>query len=102
MKSRTLAFTAHFLALGVAMPVAQTEALKNNTRTFVRLNLTEPMNWVAGNSLFPGRVIAGYNAGLDQYTSAEAWASYVLEKCKGFEACTSAYSVQGESSFLGG
>lgn len=61
---------------------------------FTQVALTPPLDWVAGNSLFPSQVIAGYNAPLDEYTAAE-WSAHILEECKGFPACTSAGGFQG-------
>ncbi|RDA87762.1 hypothetical protein CP532_2476 [Ophiocordyceps camponoti-leonardi (nom. inval.)] len=38
-------------------------------------------NLIAGKRLFPGNVIAGYNADYGNYT-AESWAQHVLDECK--------------------
>lgn len=61
---------------------------------FTQVALTPPLDWIAGGSLFPSQIIAGYNAPLDEYT-AEEWSAHILDACKGFEACTSADGFQG-------
>ena len=61
---------------------------------FERVPLTEPLNWIAGRSLFPGRVIAGYHAEVSDY-DATSWAEKVLGDCKNYTACTSSLSYQG-------
>jgi len=64
---------------------------------YKRVNLSKPLNWIAGPSLFPGNVIAGYNADLSEY-NAEGWAAYILKQCKAFSACTSTISNQATNS----
>lgn len=61
---------------------------------FTQVALTPPLDWIAGSSLFPSQIIAGYNAPVDEYT-AEEWSAHILDACKGFEACTSADGFQG-------
>jgi hypothetical protein len=61
---------------------------------FEPVNLTPPLNWLAGPGLFPGNVIAGYNADLTEY-DATSWGAHILEACAGFTACTSALAYQG-------
>lgn len=61
---------------------------------FTQVALTPPLDWIAGSSLFPSQIIAGYNAPLDEYT-AEKWSAHILDACKSFEACTSADGFQG-------
>lgn len=61
---------------------------------FTQVALTPPLDWIAGGSLFPSQIIAGYNAPLDEYT-AEEWSAHILDACKGYEACTSADGFQG-------
>ncbi|KZL78849.1 hypothetical protein CI238_12822 [Colletotrichum incanum] len=65
--------------------------------SFVQVTLPAPQNWVAGGSLFPGQVIAAYHAELKDY-SADTWSAYVLEKCKGYTACTSSMSYSAINS----
>lgn len=62
---------------------------------FTQVALTPPLNWIAGNSLFPSQIIAGYNAEVSEYT-AEEWSAHILEACQGFSACTSADGFQGK------
>ncbi|KAK6824124.1 hypothetical protein RU639_005269 [Aspergillus parasiticus] len=57
----------------------------------VRLPLPPPDNWVAGPHLFPGKVIAGYHANLDEH-DAKGWHEYINQKCEKFHACTSTVS----------
>lgn len=73
--------------------VAATAAALN----FTQVALTPPLNWIAGSSLFPSQIIAGYNAELAEYT-AEEWSAYLLDTCKTFSACTSVDGFQGVSS----
>lgn len=73
--------------------VAATAAALN----FTQVALTPPLNWIAGSSLFPSQIIAGYNAELAEY-SAEEWSAYLLDTCKSFSACTSVDGFQGMSS----
>lgn len=61
---------------------------------FTQVALTPPLDWIAGSSLFPAQIIAGYNAPLDEYT-AEEWSAHILDACQSFEACTSADGFQG-------
>lgn len=70
--------------------VAATAAALN----FTQVALTPPLNWIAGNSLFPSQIIAGYNAESAEYT-AEEWSAYILDACKSYAACTSADGFQG-------
>ncbi|CAG9985042.1 unnamed protein product [Clonostachys byssicola] len=65
--------------------------------TFELVPLEDPQNWVAGNSLFPSNIIAGYHADYDAYDS-QSWSSYVLEKCKAFAQCTSSETFSGMST----
>lgn len=65
--------------------------------TFALVPLEDPQNWVAGNSLFPSNIIAGYHADYDAYDS-ESWSNYVLEKCEAFAQCTSSETFSGMST----
>ncbi|KYK55118.1 hypothetical protein DCS_07080 [Drechmeria coniospora] len=84
-----LAASFLLVASALSSPVASTEP------TFDRVKLADPQNWVAGISLFPSQIIAGYNAKLDEYT-AQQWADHVLAECKKFRACTSTVSFAGK------
>ena len=66
--------------------------------SFYPVPLPPPENWIAGRQLFPGQVIAGYNAIYDDY-NADTWAKLILEKARGFEAATSCSSFSGERFF---
>lgn len=66
---------------------------------FTQVALTPPLDWIAGSSLFPSQIIAGYNAPLDEYT-AEEWSAHILDACQSFEACTSADGFQGMFSVI--
>ncbi|KAF2441584.1 hypothetical protein P171DRAFT_74145 [Karstenula rhodostoma CBS 690.94] len=65
--------------------------------SFAPVNLTAPLNWIADSYLFPGNVIAGYNANLTAY-DATSWGAHVLAACAGFTACTSALAYQATNS----
>ncbi|WQF90297.1 hypothetical protein CDEST_15311 [Colletotrichum destructivum] len=65
--------------------------------SFVQVPLPAPQNWAAGGSLFPGQIIAAYHADAKDYT-ADTWSAYVLEKCKGYTACTSSLSYSAINS----
>ncbi|PFH57842.1 hypothetical protein XA68_14495 [Ophiocordyceps unilateralis] len=56
-------------------------------------------NMVAGKRLFPGNVVAGYNADYGNYTS-DTWAGYILDQCKTVykEACDSTISFSAINS----
>ncbi|THU99530.1 hypothetical protein K435DRAFT_630891, partial [Dendrothele bispora CBS 962.96] len=54
-------------------------------------------DYIAGPTLFPGQVIAGYNAPNDAYT-AETWAKYILDKAKSFDAAKSCCSFSAINS----
>lgn len=82
------------LALTAAI-LAATGMAQDQSRDFVQVELADPQNWIAGPSLFPGDVIAGYHADMDQYDT-DSWAEYVLEKCKGQNACDSTSSYSGK------
>lgn len=77
--------------------VAATAAALN----FTQVALTPPLDWIAGPSLFPSQIIAGYNAPLDDYTAAD-WSAHILDACKSFSACTSADGFQGMFSLIPG
>ncbi|KAB8271310.1 hypothetical protein BDV30DRAFT_148780 [Aspergillus minisclerotigenes] len=62
----------------------------------VRLHLPPPHNWVAGPHLFPGKVIAGYHANLDEH-NAKGWHEYINQKCEKFHACTSTVSFSANN-----
>lgn len=66
---------------------------------YVPVPLEEPLNWSAGRRLFPGNVIAGYNAGYGEYNK-DTWAEHVLQQCKTFSACESSLSFSGRFCFL--
>ncbi|KAK1961962.1 hypothetical protein LY78DRAFT_587599 [Colletotrichum sublineola] len=86
--------------LGTAAAVASTAvsaAPLEPRASFVQVPLPTPLNWVAGSSLFPSQIIAAYHGELGDYT-ADTWAAYVLEKCKGYTACTSSMSFSGINS----
>jgi len=54
-------------------------------------------DYIAGDELFPARVIAGYNAKYDEY-DVESWAEYVLKSAQTFSAATACVSYSGESA----
>ncbi|VUC32282.1 unnamed protein product [Clonostachys rosea] len=88
------------LSLSTILPGAlfAMEALAEpTTDKYIRVLLEEPQKWVAGSRLFPGNVIAGYNAGLGDY-NAESWSNYVFEKCKSFDQCTSSLAFSAINS----
>ncbi|KAK1758800.1 hypothetical protein QBC47DRAFT_409635 [Echria macrotheca] len=72
---------------------------ESDDRTFEKLDLPAPLNWSAGKSLFPGRVISGFHGDLDQY-DAEGWAQHVLEQCKDptNSGCTTGLGFQATNS----
>lgn len=61
---------------------------------YVPVPLEKPLEWSAGRRLFPGNVIAGYNAGYEDYDK-DTWAKHVLQQCKTFTACESTLSLSG-------
>ncbi|CAH0047307.1 unnamed protein product [Clonostachys solani] len=65
--------------------------------TFALVPLEDPQNWIAGDSLFPSNIIAGYHADYDAYNS-ESWSNYVLDKCKAYAQCTSSETFSGINS----
>ncbi|GKT57157.1 hypothetical protein ColTof4_11309 [Colletotrichum tofieldiae] len=91
MKVATLLNTAVAVSAGVSAAPLEPRS------SFVQVALPAPQNWVAGGSLFPGQVIAGYHGELGNYT-ADAWSAYVLEKCKSYAACTSSITYSAINS----
>ncbi|KHN94069.1 uncharacterized protein MAM_08078 [Metarhizium album ARSEF 1941] len=79
------------------LPILFAAATAVTAEEFERLHLPSPQNWIAGSRLFPGSIIAGYNADYDKY-DAKSWAQHVLTQCKGYEACTSSLSFSGINS----
>ncbi|KAG8161180.1 hypothetical protein KVR01_009444 [Diaporthe batatas] len=73
--------------------VAATAAALNLTQVV----FTPPLNWLAGSSLFPSQVIAGYHAEVAEYT-AESWSAYMLDACESFTDCTSFDGFQATNS----
>lgn len=65
----------------------------NEIDGFKRLEIPSD-GYSAGRSLFPGRVMAGYNAEPDQY-DADSWAKHIVEKCRSFGGATTAVSYSG-------
>lgn len=63
---------------------------------FTQVVLTPPLNWIAGSSLFPSQIIAGYNADVSEYT-ADEWSAYMLDACQSFTDCMSVDGFQGMS-----
>ena len=96
MKPLALTLTAAALAGGVAAAPSASGNVQAADRCleFKCLELEEPLNWSAGSTLFPGRVIAGTNADLGDFT-AQTWAEHVLDWCKTFGTCTTAFAFQG-------
>ncbi|OGM49853.1 hypothetical protein ABOM_001608 [Aspergillus bombycis] len=62
----------------------------------VRLPLPPPDNWVAGPRLFPGEVIAGFHAHIDEH-DAKGWREYVNQQCEKFHDCTSTLSFSANN-----
>ncbi|KAF4580552.1 hypothetical protein EYR38_003151 [Pleurotus pulmonarius] len=73
-----------------------TAVIPNEINGFKRLDIPSD-GYSAGRSLFPGRVMAGYNAELDKY-DADSWASYIVEECKAFGGDTTAVSYSAINS----
>ena len=65
-----------------------------------RVPLQPPLNWVAGSSLFPGRVISGYNDDYNKW-NAETWAAHIVDECEkvGSAGSTHAFSGKQNSGF---
>lgn len=81
---------AFISALVASMAVSVTTA----TGQFVPVNLPAPENWIAGTTLFPGRVLKGYNADLSAWDE-QGWADHVLDQCKADPDCTGSFVFQG-------
>ncbi|KAH9903694.1 hypothetical protein F4778DRAFT_781079 [Xylariomycetidae sp. FL2044] len=64
---------------------------------FVRVPLEPPLNYQPGDSLFPSRVMQGWNDAPEAHT-AETWAAYVLSQCEGSEGCTSSVTFSAINS----
>lgn len=85
---------ASIFAVAIGASAGVSAAPLEPRASFVKVPLPEPLNWVAGRSLFPGNIIAGYSAGEGEYT-AETWSAYILAKCQGYAACTSSITYSG-------
>ncbi|KAK2037098.1 hypothetical protein LZ31DRAFT_547099 [Colletotrichum somersetense] len=81
----------------VASAAVSAAPLEPRAASFAKVSLPAPLNWVAGASLFPSQIIASYHAEIADYT-ADAWAAYVLDKCKSYTACTSSMTFSGINS----
>ncbi|KAI1075667.1 hypothetical protein F5B20DRAFT_594806 [Whalleya microplaca] len=81
-------------AINVFIMTSQQTHLK---ASFEKVDLKPPLDWTAGESLFPFKVIAGYNANLSEYDH-QTWADYVLGECKKYDSCTSCISNQATNS----
>ncbi|KAK6819660.1 hypothetical protein PG995_011058 [Apiospora arundinis] len=93
-----LAATATAAALPVADVAAAPADLATRAASFARVNLPAPANWMAGSTLYPGNIIAAYNAEPAKYATAESWAAYILAQCQGYRDCTSCISYSGINS----
>jgi hypothetical protein len=76
-------------SIALASPIEQARA------RFVQFDFEPPLNWLAGPSLVPSKIIAGYHADLAKYNAA-SWADFVLHKCTTYTVCTSTSSYSGE------
>lgn len=84
-----------FLSTALASVAASLAAAAN----FTTVDLTPPLNWVAGSYLFPVEIIAGYNdlvAGTNW--TDDTWDAYILAECESYDACTSSITWQGTNS----
>ncbi|KAL5428072.1 hypothetical protein PMIN04_001015 [Paraphaeosphaeria minitans] len=91
MRTRGIIFPAASLLLSLLRSTPSLAA------SFAPVALTPPLNWMADSSLFPGNIIAGYNANLTEYDAA-SWGARVLAACASFTACTSALAFQATNS----
>ena len=81
-----------FFSLAGAALAAQ--HVERQEKVLTKLNLTEPLNWMASDRLFPAEVIAGNHANLSEYDE-DAWVARNLEWCQTFEDCTTVSTFQG-------
>ncbi|RDA90768.1 hypothetical protein CP533_3610 [Ophiocordyceps camponoti-saundersi (nom. inval.)] len=67
--------------------------------SYERIVMKGKENMIAGRRLFPGNVIAGYNADYGNYT-ADSWAQHVLDQCKNAftKSCDSTISYSAINS----
>jgi hypothetical protein len=80
--------------LAVASIVLASPIVQDQT-TFELVALAAPLNWLAGPSLFPRKMIASYHAELAEYEATD-WADFVLQKCISYSRCRSTLSFSGE------
>lgn len=62
-----------------------------------RVPLVPPLNWVAGPSLFPGRVMSGYNDDYNKW-NAETWAAHIVDECEKLNGVGSTHAFSGQQS----
>ncbi|OAA43621.1 hypothetical protein NOR_04196 [Metarhizium rileyi] len=79
------------------LPVFIAAATAISAAEYQRLHLPDPQNWIPGSSLFPGNVIAGYNANYNEHDK-ESWAALVLERCESYADCTSSATYSAINS----
>ena len=72
------------------------EAASNVDPVWIPVRLPDD-DYVAGDQLFPVRVITGYSASDEEY-NVESWAKYVLKCAQAFPAATSCVSFSGGSA----
>lgn len=85
------------LSTATASVGAVTAAFVNKAAAddLIALHLPEPLSWLPGDSLYPGRVIDGFSAPFDRY-EPEAWASYVRDQCRDNREYTVTASYSGK------
>lgn len=88
------AAVAFCLAASSGALALPTPAAENTAKVLVKVDLPAPGNWLTTSSLFPRNLIASYHAEVADY-DASSWNAYILDKCQGYEACTSTASYQG-------
>ncbi|KLJ07465.1 hypothetical protein EMPG_17059 [Blastomyces silverae] len=64
-------------------------------KIFVPVDLPPPGNWVPGPSLWPNRVLAGFNAAYSDFTLS-AWINYMQNQCNQVSGCTSLSLASGK------
>ncbi|PHH65575.1 hypothetical protein CDD81_2010 [Ophiocordyceps australis] len=95
MKATTIFSIAMAAQAATAAPMADNTMAVDGE--FKRLDLAEPLNWISGETLLPGRVMRGFHGDEHQY-DAESWAQYILENCINTPGCKSTISFSAINS----
>ena len=79
-------------------PTSPDSTVLSEAYIFYPVHLPGP-GYIAGPTLFPGRVIAGFHAKIEHY-NPDTWARYILTQTRRYPTCTVVSSFLGVCFFF--